>query len=182
MTSRALARRYAGALFDVARRGGTLDGAGRDLAGMRDLLAAHAPLRQAFQSPGVPPARKRALMAAILDAAGPVSADVRRLLLLLAERDRVSLLADLAEAYDERAMAARRVLSAEVVTAMPLGDGRREAVARALSQASGCDVTVHARVDPSIIGGIIARVGSVVYDASVTRQLEKMRQRLLQEF
>jgi F-type H+-transporting ATPase subunit delta len=180
MTPQGLARRYAGALFDVARKGGTLEAAGRDLSAMRDLVAGHDQLRKVFESTAVPAPKKRAVLEAIL-ASGPVTADVRRLLLLLAERDRLMLLSQIADVFLERAMAARRVMSADVVTAVPLGDARRAEVAQALSRASGCEVTVRDRVDPSIIGGIIARVGSVVYDGSITRQLEKMRQRLLNE-
>ena len=78
-------------------------------------------------------------------------------------------------------MLSRRVLPADVVTAVPLDDARRAAVAKALTQAAGCAVTLNERVDPAIIGGMIARVGSTVYDASVTRQLEKMRQQLLEK-
>lgn len=180
MTPRSLARRYAGALFDVAQKSGTIDAAGRDLAAMRDLVAGHATLRQVFQSPGVPPQKKRAVLEQILAVSGPVADPVRRLLLLLADRDRLALLPDIGGAFDERAMGARRVLPADIVTAVPIGDARRAAVGQALSRASGYDVTVQARVDPSIIGGIVARVGSVVYDGSVTRQLEKMRRRLLE--
>ena len=179
MTLQALARRYAGALFDVARKSGGLEAAARDLSAIADLVAGHAELRRVFEAP-LPPAKKRAVLEAVLAAAGPGSPEVRRLLLLLAERDRLGLVPQIAAVFAEREMAVRRVLSADVVTAVPLGDARRAAVARALSRASGCDVTVHDRVDPSIIGGIIARVGSVVYDASLTRQLEKMRQRLLE--
>jgi F-type H+-transporting ATPase subunit delta len=181
MTPHALARRYAGALFDVARKSGTLEAAGRDLSAMRDLVSGHDQLRKVFEAPVLPPQKKRAILEAILAACGPLAPDVRRLLLLLADRDRLVLLPQIVDVFVERANTVRRVMSADVVTALPLGDGHRAEVALALSRASGCDVTVHDRVDPSIIGGIIARVGSVVYDGSITRQLERMRQRLLYE-
>lgn len=180
MTPRSLARRYATALFDVVKKSGAVEAAGRDLAGMAELIAGHEPLRKILQSAGVPVQKKRAVLEAILAASGPVSGEARRLLLLLADRDRLGLVPEIAAVFAERAMAARRVMPADIVTAVPLGDARRAAVAHALSRASGCEVTVHERVDPAIIGGIIARVGSVVYDGSVTRQLEKMRQRLLE--
>jgi F-type H+-transporting ATPase subunit delta len=180
MTPRSLARRYAGALFDVVPKSGAVEPAGRDLSAMAGLIAGHDDLRRIFHSAGVPPQKKRAVLEAIL-AADPIAAEVQRLLLLLADRDRLALVPDVAAEFAERAMSARRVIAADIVTAVPLGDARRAAVAAALSRASGCDVTVHDRVDPSMIGGIIARVGSVVYDASITRQLEKMRQRLLND-
>jgi F-type H+-transporting ATPase subunit delta len=181
MTPRSLARRYAGALFDVVQKGGTVEAADRDLAAIAELIAGHEPLRKVFQSSGVPPHKKRAVLEAILAASGEVTGEVRRLLLLLADRNRLGLVPEIAGTFAERAMAARRVVSADLVTSAPLGDARRAAVAEALGRASGCEVTLRERVDPSIIGGIVARIGSVVYDGSVTRQLEKMRQRLLRD-
>jgi F-type H+-transporting ATPase subunit delta len=179
MTARTAARRYAGALFDVVQKQGNLDSAERDVLAMRDLVTGHDQLRRVFETPAVPIQKKRAVIEAILSAAGSTSPEVRRMLLMLADRDRLALLPDIAEAFAERTMAARRVLPAEVVTAVPLDDARRAAVTYALARAAGCDVTLSERVDPAIIGGMIARVGSTVYDASVTRQLEKMRQQLL---
>jgi F-type H+-transporting ATPase subunit delta len=181
MTSRSLARRYAGALFDVVQKQGNLEAAERDLTAMRNLVAGHDQLRKVLETPAVPMQKKRDVLEAILAAAGPIADPVRRLLLMLAERDRLALLPDLTDAFSERTMSARRVQPADVVTAVPLDDARRAAVTRALARAAGCDITLNERVDPAIIGGMIARVGSTVYDASVTRQLEKMRQQLLEK-
>jgi len=176
-----MARRYSTALFDVVRKQGSLESAERDLTGIRDLVEGHSQLRKVFETPAVPAQKKRALVEALVAAAASTSPEVRRLLVMLAERDRMALLPEIAAAFSERTMAARRVMPAEVVTAIPLDDARRAAVSKALSAAAGSEVTLTARVDPSIIGGIIARVGSTVYDASVTRQLEKMRQLLLEK-
>jgi len=67
------------------------------------------------------------------------------------------------------------------VTALPLNDADRTSLKNALRRASGADVAMSEQVNPSIVGGFVARVGSLVFDASLTRQLERMRQRLLQE-
>jgi F-type H+-transporting ATPase subunit delta len=128
----------------------------------------------------VPPARKRALARAVLEVAGGVSDPVVRLVLLLADRDRLASLGDVAEFFSARAMQARHVVPAEIVTAVPLADGQRAALAKALGQVTGSEVTVTARVDPAIVGGVVARVGSVVFDGSVTRQIEKMKEKLLE--
>ena len=82
-------------------------------------------------------------------------------------------------AYDARLMAHRKIVDAEIVTATPLADDRRDSLAKALSDASGAEVRVKESVDPEIMGGLVARVGSVIFDASLTHQLEKMRQQLL---
>jgi F-type H+-transporting ATPase subunit delta len=97
---------------------------------------------------------------------------------MLAERDRLVLINDLADAYAEKAMTLARILPAEVTTAVPLGDDARGALKSALSRATGSEVTLTERVDSTIIGGLVAKVGSVVFDGSVLRQLDKIKDRL----
>ena len=70
------------------------------------------------------------------------------------------------------------VVRAEVITAIDLTGDRMAALQRGLAQATGRQVQLESRVDPSIIGGAITRIGSTVYDGSVTRQLEKMKEAL----
>jgi F-type H+-transporting ATPase subunit delta len=180
MTAAAAARRYASALFDVVQQTGQVDAALRDLSGLRDLIASHELLRKVFDTPAVPASRKRAMIDALL-AAGGAGEEVRRLLQMMADRDRLALVPEVARAFAARVMVARRQMAAEVVTAAPLADTHRDALAGALKRATGNDVTLSERVDPSIVGGLVARVGSLVFDGSVTRQLERMRLRLLSE-
>jgi F-type H+-transporting ATPase subunit delta len=181
MTFQAIARRYAAALFDVISRtgDGDIDRAGRDLASIRELLTANPALRKVLESPGVPAQKKHAILEAVLDRSGDLGPEVRRLLLLLAERDRLVILGDVSTFFSERVMRRNRVVQADIVTAVPLGDDRRAALTTALGQATGGAVLLTERVDPSIIGGLVAKVGGVVYDGSVTRQLERMRERFL---
>src|ERR1043166_4354145 len=99
MTSQAVARRYAHALFDVARRAGDPARPERDLRAFRDLVTGHPELAGLFSDPLLPPQKKIDLVKAVLAAGGPVDADVSRLLLMLAERDRLALLNDVVNAY-----------------------------------------------------------------------------------
>jgi F-type H+-transporting ATPase subunit delta len=101
-----------------------------------------------------------------------------KLLILLAERDRLVLLPDLLSTYRDRVLDHQHVVRAEVTTATPLTAARTQEIERRLAHVTGRTVTMTSRVDPTIIGGVIARIGSTVYDASVTRQLEKIRSRL----
>jgi F-type H+-transporting ATPase subunit delta len=181
MSLRTVARRYAGALFDVARKNGTLDRVEGQLASFRQVLDAHAELRRAFETPAIAPQKKRAILDAVLEQAGGIDGEARQLLRMLAERDRLALLPEIDQAFQARLRQERHVLQAEVTTAVPLPDPQRAALGAALRRAAGSDLTITEKVDPSIIGGVIARVGSVVFDGSVTRQLERMKQRLLDE-
>lgn len=181
MTHRGMARRYAAALYDVVSERGTLAQAREHLDAMASLVASHAELSRIIDNPAIAAPKKRAMMSAILDRAGGPSTEVRRLILMLADHDRLALLGDVATLFAERVMQASRILPAEVVTAAPLTDQHRAALAAALGKATGGEVTITERVDPAIVGGIVARVGSLVFDGSVTRHLEKMRRRLLAE-
>ena len=87
---------------------------------------------------------------------------------------------DLAAAYRTRLLDRKNIVSAEITTAVPLTPETADRVGRALGQASGKQVLVSTRVDPAIIGGVVARVGSTVYDGSVTTQLARMRQKLVE--
>ena len=178
MTSKTAARRYARALFDVGvAEKADLDQIERDLAGFVELFDKHPTLAQALLNPAVPAPRKRAAVADLTRSAN-VAPVVAKLLVLLAERDRLVVLPDVLAAYRERLLDMQNVVRAEVTTALPLTPDRAQAVERALADATRRRVTMTMKVDPAIIGGVIARVGSTVFDGSVTRQLEKIRQRL----
>jgi F-type H+-transporting ATPase subunit delta len=181
VSARSIARRYAAALFDVTRRVGTEERAGRDLAAIASLIANHDELRSVLATPAIPPQVKKSVMTALLEATGETSVEVRRMLLLLAERGRLPLVPDVADAFSEKLLQLQRIVPAEVVTAVPLSDAARAALAKALEKAAGAQVTLTERVDPAIIGGVVAKVGSIVFDGSVTRQLERLGQRLRTE-
>jgi F-type H+-transporting ATPase subunit delta len=176
MTSRAAGTRYARALFDVALKEADIQQVGRDLTGFAELVAGNDLLARVLSNPAIPAARKRAVVEQLLARAGGVSPVVIKLLGLLA--DRLILLPDIAAAYRNRLMEQARVVRAEVVTAVPLPADRVAALQRGLAGATGRDVQLETRVDASIIGGAITRLGSTVYDGSVSRQLEKMKEAL----
>jgi F-type H+-transporting ATPase subunit delta len=178
MTSRAAGTRYARALFDVARKEADVQQAGQDLSSFAEFISRHEALLKVFANPAIPAPKKKAIVEELLARAGSMSAIVRKLLLLLAERDRLALLPDIAAAYQNRLMEHAKVVRAEIVTAVGLPADRVAALQQGLAQATRRQVQLESRVDPSIIGGAIARVGSTVYDGSVTRQLQKMKEAL----
>ena len=134
-------------------------------------------LRKALLNPAVPVPRKRAAVDEIA-AKARVLPIVGRTLALLADRDRLALLGDLAEAFRQRLMDLRNVVRAEVTTSEPLSAERVSAIKDGLAAATGRTVDITTKVDPSILGGMVARVGSTVFDASVTSHLQRIRQRL----
>jgi len=178
MTSKTAAARYARALFDVAlHEKADLELIEQTLAGFNDLFETQAALKRVLLNPAVPVPRKRAAMVELTALANAPTIPAK-LLVLLAARDRLILLPDLLASYRERLMNYRKIVRAEVTTAVPLTGDRLRAIEQRIATLTGSRVALEARVDPAIIGGLVARVGSVVYDASLTRQLEKMRERL----
>jgi F-type H+-transporting ATPase subunit delta len=177
MSTRASAARYAKALFDVASQESTPEQAEKEITAFFDLVRAHDDLRQALSSPAVPAARKRAVVEQLLDRQH-LSGPVRKLLLLLAERDRLALLPDLVANYHERVMEHLRIVQAEVTTAAPLPADQAAQLQQHLGTIIGRTVTLTTRVDSALIGGIVTRIGSTVYDGSVATQLAALRQRL----
>jgi F-type H+-transporting ATPase subunit delta len=178
VNARAIARQYANALFTVASKVNRTAEVSRDLSAFSELVSTNAELRHVLETPAVAPKKKRELVEALLAAAGQPAGEVSRLLTLLAERDRLPFLAEITAAYVARANEADRVVTADVVTAVELSAERQAALAAALGRATDRHVTVKGRVDPAILGGVVARVGGMVFDGSVASQLERLRQRL----
>jgi F-type H+-transporting ATPase subunit delta len=179
VTNRTAAVRYARALLDVAvKEKADLRAIERQLADFSDLLREYPLLHEVLLNPVVPVHRKRAAVEELTKRARSLPI-VARLLLLLASRDRLALLPDLVAAYRERLLDYLKIVRAEVTTAVKLAPDREKAVEQSLANITGRTVTLETRVDPSIIGGVVARIGSTVYDGSVTTQLKKMREKLV---
>jgi F-type H+-transporting ATPase subunit delta len=180
VTSRAAAIRYARALFDVAlKESSPLEQIEAQLAGFVALFAQHPTLAKVLLNPAVPVPRKRAAVRELAATLGlhPV---LGKLLVLLAERDRLIVLPDMLASFRDRLLDHQQIVRAEVTTATALSADRARDIERHLAHLTGKTVRLSARVDPSIIGGLVARIGSTVYDASVAHQLEKIRARLVQ--
>lgn len=180
MTLQGIARRYAAALFDVTKQNNTLDAAQAGLTSFAALVSGSPELATVFGSRAVPAAKKRAVAEALV-AQLNVSPEIQRLIAALGDRDRLGLVADVASAFSARVRQEKHILHADVTTAVPLSPERAASLAASLGKVLGGTVTIEQKVDPSIVGGVIAKVGSLVFDGSVTRQLELMKSVLTKE-
>jgi F-type H+-transporting ATPase subunit delta len=179
MSMRSSAARYAKALLDVAIKESDPERAEQELAAFVGLVQQHPDLQRTFANPVVSAADKRAVAQQVLDRLQPTS-PAGKLVLLLASRGRLALLPDLLEVYRERLMEHRNVLRAEVTTAAALPPARAAQLQQRLADATGRVVTMTTKVDASIIGGVVTKIGSTVYDGSVATQLAKVKDRLEQ--
>jgi F-type H+-transporting ATPase subunit delta len=179
MSMRASAARYAKALLDVAIKESDPERAEQELATFVDLVRQNPELQRTLANPVVPAADKRAIAQHSLERLTPTTPS-GKLVLLLASRGRLALLPDVLDVYRERLMELRNVLRAEVTTASPLSTERTAQLQQRLTTATGRVVTMTTKVDASIIGGVVTRIGSTVYDGSVATQLAKVKDRLEQ--
>jgi F-type H+-transporting ATPase subunit delta len=169
-------RGYAQALFSVAEAEEVLDVVEDELFRFARALDEQPDLRQALTDPGLPSDRKRAILDDILgDRANPHTVN---LLGFIVEQGRARQLSAIADELAQLAAERRRHVVAEVRTAVPLDGELRSRLAEALSRATGKQVEVKSLVDPSVIGGVVARVGDQVIDGSIRRRLELARERL----
>ncbi len=179
MTIDAAVQRQARALVDVAERRGDSDRIDAELSAIAQAMTSDPGIARLLGPSALPPGRKIEALRALALKAG-LSDEVTKLLVLLAERDQLDTIPALASAFHARLMEKRNIVSAEITTAVPLPAEAADAIARRLGEVTGKRITLSARIDPSIIGGVVARVGSVVYDGSVTGQLARMRQKLVE--
>ncbi len=171
---RPAARRYAEAVFGLARRDASEDAWASDLDRLAALL--EVPLAaKALASPAVTASQKLAVIGAEVPGLQPV---MRNLLQLLLHRGRLEMLPEIAGAYRELLNAARGIATAEVTTAVPLGEADRAVLVERLARYTGKQVRVEARVDGGILGGVVARIGDTLIDGSVRGRLEALRRRL----
>jgi F-type H+-transporting ATPase subunit delta len=180
MTSATIVNRYAHALADVITAPNSTLAPADALAQLRTFYASTSTVPQlqaVLSSPAVPRARKRAVIRAIA-AALEAKQIIVNFLLVLSDRHRWAALHEVIEALDTVLDAHLGFERAEVLSAYELSDQQREALSRELARLAGNKIRLRLAVDPELIGGVTARVGSTVYDGSVRGHLAKMRQSL----
>jgi F-type H+-transporting ATPase subunit delta len=177
MTRRTTALRYARALLDVAIAEADPVAVKKQLAAATDVFKGHAGLWMVMTNPAVPAPKKRAVVDSLLPQLD-VSPVLQKTLQMLASRDRIALLPDLLEAYRSRLLDHQKVVRADVTSAVPLPADRVKKLQQELAALTGRTVVMTAATDPAIIGGVVVQIGSTVYDGSIRRQLEKIRERL----
>lgn len=167
-------KRYAQAVFGLAQESGRFDQWRDELARLNELVS--DPKASAYlDSPDIPEAKKLDLLDAVL-ANG--QQETRNLARILLQRNRINIIPDIYQVYQEEMLAARGIAIADVTTAEPL-DAEAQAVVRArLKALIGKEIELRMKTDPAIIGGIVARVGDQLIDGSVVNQLRRLRNRM----
>ncbi len=171
MASSAVARRYAAAYFALAQDAGEVDKRRDDLARAVATLANQEVL-DALGNPRLDVADRVRLALELVDGIGEPA---RNLVRLLVERNRIAALPGVLEQYDILADRAAGVVRADVTTAVPVSDAQRKAITEALRESFGDKVLVEVHDNPSIIGGLVVRVGDRVIDNSLRTHLQQLQ-------
>jgi F-type H+-transporting ATPase subunit delta len=170
-------RGYAHALLSVADAEGMLERVQDELYAFAKSVDRHADLREALTDAALPSERKKAVIDELLGArAHPLTATLVGFLVDAGQARRIGPIAE--ELAREAAHRSERTL-AEVRSAVPLTEAQRARLADALRKATGHPVELKVDVDPSVIGGVVARVGDEVFDGSVESRLAEARQYLI---
>lgn len=169
-----VARRYAQAVFELARDSKSFEAWERDLGVLNAIMS--DPVTSTYlQSPKSAQTEKRALLNKAMENAQP---DAQRLTEMLLERRRLSSVPEIFEQYQSLVLKEKGIVIAEVTTAVPLDAEGEAMIGKQLSDLVGKDVEVRTHVDPAIIGGMVARIGDNLIDGSVSNQLRRLHERL----
>ncbi len=175
-----LGRRYAKALLELAVEADKLPQIRENLEAFAAAWGESRELRNAFESPSLGAEARRGLVKALGDRLGfhPFALHV---FYLLSDRRRMRFVPDVIEAYRDLAEEREGRVRAEVITAAPMPDAYFEELSNTLEAVTGRSVVLVKREDPSLIGGVVARVGDKVFDGSVRAHLAELKDELLQQ-
>jgi F-type H+-transporting ATPase subunit delta len=144
------------------------------------LLNSQPEMRQLFENPTIASDRRKGVFNGIADALA-YDGRVRNFLNLLIERNRLDLLSAVIRAYQSLLDEKLGLVRAHVTSASPLDSAQQRGLAAKLESVTGKIVRVELSVDPALLGGIVAQVGSTIYDGSIRQQLQTFKQRLIHD-
>ena len=178
MSVETVARRYATALADVVIKSGETEIVRGELKTWEDLIKANRNLQEVFANPAINHGNKEKVLESLLAKAKP-SKTTANFLRVLLRNSRLTELSEIndkfASVLDER----NNVVTAEVTSARPLSETEKAEFQANLARLTGKQVNLHFNINENIIGGVVTRVGSTVYDGSVKTQLETLKQQVI---
>jgi len=182
MTSSVIVSRYASALADIVTGPSGMDSAQvvQQLRSFEALLVGSAALQNALASPAVAAGRKRAVVRKLADRLG-LATIARNFLLVLTDHHRLIALTPMIDAFEIQLDERLGFVRAEISSARDLEERQKTGLAEQLSRLTGKKVRARYAVQPELIGGVVARIGSTVYDGSVRGQLDTLGRKLAAE-
>jgi len=173
-SAKGLAGRYAGALYALAEESGKIDAVVKDMNGVAELVSANQDMRMLVESPAITWAEQTKAVTAVLEKGGADTLTVK-FVGTVASNGRLHALSRIISAFLAEHARRRGEVSAEVISAVEMDDARRARVEQAVSKLAGSDkLSLSMRVDPSLIGGLVVRIGSRMIDTSIRTKLNRL--------
>ncbi len=174
-----VARRYARALMQIGLETGKLRLIQRELARVAEAIEGSDQLRDVLRNPSVLPSQRKQVLSAVLKRLG-ATAHVTNACMLLVDRRRADILPALSRELAHMVDDHEGILRAEVVSATPMSPAYLDRLKKALASVTGKKIELTTREDKDLIGGVVTRVGGVVYDGSLKARLSRVRELMLQ--
>jgi F-type H+-transporting ATPase subunit delta len=179
MSVTVVARRYAEALADVAMARGQVEQIESELRAFAEMISANRELYEVFASPIISQSDKARVLQALIERARPGQMTANLLATML-RHYRLHHIQAVYQRFRHEINERRGIAIAEITTASAVGEAERDILGRQLQQMTGKRVQLQFKSDPSLIGGVVTRIGSVIYDGSIKTQLQAVKQRLKQ--
>ena len=178
MSVETVARRYAHALADVVMKSGETDSVKAELKSWEDMINSNADLQTAFGNPSIAQENKVKVLESLISRTKPTKTTANFLRVLL-RNDRLSQISEINERLDGVLEERSGITSAKIISARPLSETQKAEFQTSLNKMTGKDVRLNYEIDETIIGGVVTRIGSTVYDGSVKTKLEELKYKLV---
>lgn len=178
MSTETIARRYSAALADSVLASGQTETVKTELAQLNTMFAENANLTTVFSNPAIAHTNKEKVLEAIISSAKPSTATANFLRILL-RNGRLGEIGAINDKFETVLEERGGVVAAEIISARELPQAERAAFQTNLEKLTGKQVNINYTVDSEIIGGVVTRIGSTVYDGSVKTKLENLKEQLV---
>lgn len=178
MSIETIARRYAVALADVVAKNGETEIVRNELGQFAALMIENPQLSEVFRNPAVAFDNKKNVLETLIARTRPAKTTAN-FLRVLHRNHRLADLPVVNARFNTILQERAGLITAEVTTAQPLADAQQTALQTRLQQMTGKRVNLNFKIDPEIIGGVVTRIGSTVYDGSVKNQLQQLKEKMI---
>jgi F-type H+-transporting ATPase subunit delta len=169
---------YARALFEMAQAEGVVSRIEEELFRLRELLKKNPELLQFLRDPNITREAKRKALADLFE--GRIHALTLNVFFALADQDRINRVLNVIEEFSAISSSARETVTGEVATALSLDDAILQRLAAELSRMTGKNVQLFQYVDPTLLGGVVVKIGEQIIDGSLRRRLDQIQEKLAQ--
>ena len=178
MSVQAIARRYAVALADVVVGRGEAREVREELSAWEEMMRTNPQLLEVFRHPAIPYEQKRKVLGELV-ARARVRPTTANFLQVLLQNQRLADLGEIDRHFAQELDRRAGVVEAQVTTARPVSEQAQESLRARLGEMTGSKVRLQFAVDPELLGGVVTRIGSTVYDGSVRNELQQIKQKMV---